>query len=77
MYSTLFHVCVLSVLQASMLTCKEEATLPSSSPEVFQTQLSQLNVTKLMLEEELIKFQAQVIENKTTCYAIHMKPNKK
>ncbi|KAJ3601070.1 hypothetical protein NHX12_032043 [Muraenolepis orangiensis] len=41
--------------QASMLTCKEEETLHSSSSEVFQIELNKLRETRLMLEEELTK----------------------
>ncbi|KAK0144495.1 Keratin, type I cytoskeletal 27 [Merluccius polli] len=47
--------------QASMLTCKQEETQPSSRSEDFQTELTKLRVTKLMLEEELTKLQTQKI----------------
>ena len=52
--------CLCGAIQASMLTSMEEETPPSSSSEVFQAEMNNLRMTKLMLEEELTKLQTQV-----------------
>ena len=53
--------CLCGSIQASMLTRNKEEAPSTSSSEFSQTEMNNLKMNKLMLEEELTKLQTQVI----------------